>query len=118
MAAQVEPTSEAPRKRGDWEWFWRFLAVVMVFVVGWVIWIAIQINPPPLVTAAAYEAAAKARASRNAQGLIQQAPSAPAAAASAPSPLEPADPEAEKKLAAPLRLSDTLEKPPAEPAAQ
>ncbi len=35
------------------EWFWRFLAVVMLIVVGWVVWIAIQISPPDMVLPAA-----------------------------------------------------------------
>ncbi|HEY5636776.1 MAG TPA: hypothetical protein VIS77_07710 [Burkholderiales bacterium] len=60
--------------RGEWEWFWRFLAVVMTFTVGWVIWIVIQINPTPLVTRTAYEAAAKSRAARSAEGPIKAAP--------------------------------------------
>lgn len=61
------------------EWFWRFLAVVMLGSIGWVIWIAYQINPPLLVTALAFEAAAQARASRNAQGTIAPAAEVPAA---------------------------------------
>ena len=73
MAAQTQTTSEAPGRRGDWEWFWRFLAAVMVIVVGWVTWIAVQISPQPLVMPAAYEAAAQARASRNVHGVITQA---------------------------------------------
>jgi len=43
------------------EWMWRFLAAAMLFTVGWTIWILYQINPPSLVTDAAFEAAAKAR---------------------------------------------------------
>jgi hypothetical protein len=74
-----ESTPAAAKAVG--EWFWRFLAVVMLAVLGWVVWIAYQINPPPLVTASAFEAAAKARAARNVQGVI--APAVPAAAAAA-----------------------------------
>ena len=43
------------------EWFWRFLAAVMLFAVGWTIWIFTQLNPPQLITPAAFEAAAKAK---------------------------------------------------------
>lgn len=57
------------------EWFWRFLAVAMLFAVGWVVWISYQLNPPPLATSAAFEAAAKASATRDVQGVI--APAAP-----------------------------------------
>ena len=44
------------------EWLWRFLAGVMLFAVGWTIWIYSQLNPPALITAAAFEAADKAKA--------------------------------------------------------
>lgn len=100
MTAEPQGTTESPPKRGDWEWFWRFLSVVMVFVVGWVIWIAVQISPQPLATPAAYEAAAKA-ASRNAQGQIKPA-----------APIPGMRPDTK------LRLTDTLERPPPEPAQQ
>ncbi len=43
------------------EWMWRFLAAAMLFTVGWTLWILYQINPPPLIMNAAFEAAAKAR---------------------------------------------------------
>jgi hypothetical protein len=58
------------------EWLWRFLAGGMLFAVGWSVWIFYQINPPALITAAAFEAAAKANAKQNAQGRIVQ-PAAP-----------------------------------------
>jgi hypothetical protein len=63
------------------EWFWRFLAVVMLATVGWVLWIMYQINPQSLITKAGFEAAAKARASQDAKGVIT--PAAPATAAAA-----------------------------------
>ena len=70
------------------EWMWRFLAIVMMFSVGWTIWIIYQLNPPPLVMNAAFEAAAKAKGKgmpsekQSAQGVI--VPSAGADAASRP----------------------------------
>jgi hypothetical protein len=75
------------------EWFWRFLAVVMMFSVGWTVWIIYQLNPPPLIMNAAFEAAAKAKGrgarseKQSVQGVI--APSARAEAA-APVPETPA----------------------------
>jgi hypothetical protein len=66
------------------EGFWRMLAAVMLFAVGWALWIFYQLNPPLVVTHAAFEAAAKAKASQTAQGVIQPAPK-PAA----PPPAEP-----------------------------
>jgi len=63
------------------EWMWRFLAIVMMFSVAWTVWIIYQLNPPPLVMNAAFEAAAKAKGKgtaerQSAQGVI--APPVPA----------------------------------------
>lgn len=85
------------------EWFWRFLAAVMLFAVGWSIWIFYQLNPPPLATSAAFEAAAKARANQGVKGVIAPAP-APAALSREP-PIN-----ADK-----LKFSDSLASPVAEP---
>ena len=104
------------------EWFWRFLAVVMMFSVAWTVWIIYQLNPPPLVMSAAFEAAAKAKgkSSRNekqsAQGVIapsasieaaakapETPPAAPAAAPEAPK-TPPVNPEK-------LKLSDSIALP-------
>lgn len=74
------------------EWFWRFLAVVMILVIGWVAWIAFQISPPDMVLPAAYEAAAQGRASRNASGAIGGAPVGAAPSAQPVSPGDPKDP--------------------------
>src|SRR5687767_15849850 len=73
------------------EWLWRFLAGVMVFAVGWTMWILYQLNAPPLITTAAYEAAASANAKQNAQGVIvpASAPAAPAPAAAPEAAKEP-----------------------------
>ncbi|MEW6690758.1 MAG: hypothetical protein AB1452_16895 [Pseudomonadota bacterium] len=80
------------------EWFWRFLAAVMLFAVGWALWIFYQINPAPLATGAAFEAAAKARAAQSASGRI-----APAAR---PPETREAPVNVEK-----LKLSDTITAP-------
>jgi hypothetical protein len=98
------------------EWFWRFLAVVMLVVVGWVLWIMYQINPQPLVTPAGFEAAAKARASQDARGKISPAApapelakaAAPAAAAEAKEPTAPKEPPVNVEK---LRLADSIETP-------
>ena len=80
------------------EWLWRFLAGVMLFAVGWSAWIFYQINPPALITDAAFEAAAKANAKQNAQGRIV----APAL------PVAPAPPKEPPINADKLKFSDTL----------
>ena len=90
------------------EWMWRFLAIVMMFSVGWTVWIIYQLNPPPLVMNAAFEAAAKAKGKgmpsekQNAQGVI--APSAAAGAASG---------AAEAPMAAPVSVAQ--KEPPINP---
>jgi hypothetical protein len=84
------------------EWFWRFLAVVMVAAVAWMLWIFHQLNPTPLVTAAAYEAAAKAGARQSAQGMI--APPPVPAADAAPGKEPPVDMEK-------LKFTDSLAVP-------
>ena len=70
MPAQPQPQEQAaatraPRVRGDWEFLWRFIAVALLFALGWVAWIALQIHLPPVAMPAAYEAA-KAAAARSA----------------------------------------------------
>ena len=108
MAAQAQPqvqaaTAPEPRARGDWEFLWRFVAFAMLIELGWAVWVAIQINAPPVILPAAYEAAAKARAAQNSGGRIggQAAASSfeagsaiPAAAVPASTPAVPAVPAA------------------------
>ena len=86
------------------EWFWRFLATAMLASVVWTTWIFYQLNPPPLIMSAAFEAAAKAKANagQNAHGVI----SLPAG--SAPAPAQPREPliNADK-----LKFSDSIATP-------
>jgi hypothetical protein len=90
------------------EGFWRFIAAVMLFAVCWSLWIFYQLNPPGVVTGAAFEAAAKARATQSAKGVIQPAPK-PAVAA------EPAVARAEPLVDTDrLKLSDSIAAPPPE----
>jgi hypothetical protein len=86
------------------ERLWRFLATVMLFAVGWTMWIYVQLNPPALITAAAFEAAARAgaNAKQSAQGVI--APAAASEPPAAPGAVVREPPiNAEK-----LKLSDSL----------
>lgn len=72
------------------EWVWRFIAVAMVVMVGWMAWVIYLLNPPPLVTPAAFEASAKAKAQGGAapktvaEGVIAPAGAPHAGAASGP----------------------------------
>lgn len=72
-AAQVTLLPALPESHSfvNWEWFWRFLALVLFISTSWVIWVLIEMNPNPLATPAAFAAAAHA-----AQGRISPAPSA------------------------------------------
>jgi len=74
------------------ERLWRFLALVMVCALGWMIWIMYQLDPPPLVRNAAFQAFANARtrepakpapnvASNVAVEPVKPAPEAPPVAA-------------------------------------
>ena len=83
------------------EWMWRFLAAVMLFAVAWTMWIFYQLNAPPLITAAAFEAAAKANARQNAKGVI-----APAAAPAIPAAFKEPPINADK-----LKFSEDLSTP-------
>jgi hypothetical protein len=115
-AAQApDPKQDSPSQIG--EWFWRFLAVVMLLIVGWVVWIAIQISPPDLILPAAFEAAAQGRATRNSGGVIGGAtpqPVAPAAEAPVavvvppPPPPPPAEPPVNVDK---LKIAESIETP-------
>jgi hypothetical protein len=105
MAAEAQSevhvaAASKPRRRGDWEFLWRFIAVAMLFEIVWVVWIAIQINPPPIALPAAFAAAAKARANRNVEAQIMSPDRAPAALTAPRGPLV----NVEK-----LRLSESIE---------
>ena len=103
------------------EWLWRFLAVAMMFSVAWTAWIIYQLNPPPLIMNAAFEAAAKAKAKappaekQSAHGVI--APSGGAdGAAKAPVPVAAASAPAEAPKEPPvnpekLKFSETIALP-------
>ena len=95
------------------EWFWRFLAGVMLFAVGWTIWIYTQLNPPALVTDAAFAAAAKAnadKAGQSTQGVIAPAvvPDAAEAPKESKEPMESKDPKVPPINADKLKFSDSL----------
>jgi hypothetical protein len=67
----------AGQVRREWEWFWRFLAVVMLLSACWVGWIAVQLSAPGIVLPEAFAAAAQARANQNVSGRIGEAPRRP-----------------------------------------
>lgn len=71
--------------RGGHEWFWRIVAALMLVAVGWVVWVAYQLQPrQPVVTELALKAAEQARKGP----IVNNAPRPTVVApASAPSPV-------------------------------
>ena len=98
------------------EWMWRFLALVMLFAVGWSMWIFYQLNPVPLITDAAFQAAAAAKANsrQSVEGVIAPPPDTQAMAepprpeAIREAPAEPKDPREPPINADKLKFSDSL----------
>ena len=114
--ARAENNQNAPTPKRSSEMFWRVLAVVMLLSAGWVGWIAFQLSAPGLVLPEAFEAAAKAKATRNTAGTIQSAApsaSAPAeGAASSPAEAGAAGTAIEPPINADkLRMAESIETP-------
>ncbi len=78
---------------------WRFLGLLMACAMGWMIWILYQLDPPPLVMKAAFDAFASAKA---------KAPENPAPGALAVA-VEPARPAAETPVAAKPNTTEIVE---------
>ncbi len=58
LAQQLRPV----KRGGASEWFWYVMAVLMLLAVAWIIWLAWQLNPRPVVTDLAFQAQTKAEA--------------------------------------------------------
>lgn len=123
---------------GGQEWFWRVVALLTLVALGWVAWVVYQIQPRPIATELAGQAAEQARA-QPAQTAVAppasptppvatpavEAPKAAPQAAEAPKPapeqptVAAADaPKPTPRLTQPvetLRLAPSIETPIAEP---
>ena len=109
--------------RASGEWFWRVVAMLMLFAASWTIWVIYQLQPRAVATELAQRAAEGTR--RRAPVAPSTAPAAPAAPTpSQPQPLAAAEASAApavatqkpapEKLAAPiemLRLALTIDTP-------
>ena len=106
------------------DFFWRTMAMLMLFAVGWVAWLVWQLTPHPIVTDLAYQssrgkASAPAASSRldpapaPQSASAQPAPALPAASASAASPAaQPPLPQRSEKINVDmLRLATELTTP-------
>jgi MSHA biogenesis protein MshN len=87
------------------DFFWRTMAVTMLFAVGWVAWLVWQLTPPhPIVTDLAYESA-RARSASPAD--VASPRSEPAPAREAPAPQAAPPPEAPIAAAGPASAQAT-----------
>lgn len=119
----------ASTRRGH-EWFWRILAVLVLASLGWLAWVAYQVQPRPLVTPLALMVAQKpAGKPMPAERNSESPPLVPIALAQAPKPEsaetgpEPVEVKPEPVAAKPqpaaraetLKLARSIETPIAEP---
>jgi MSHA biogenesis protein MshN len=119
LRAQVRAVAAPARASG--EWFWRIVAMLMLFAASWTIWVIYQLQPRSVATELAQRAAegTRRRAPVGPGPAPAAAPSAaqppPAAVAEAPAaPAVPTQKPAPEKLAAPiemLRLALTIDTP-------
>lgn len=124
-----QPSSNAPSssaqvrvvqaKTGGHEWFWRIVSLLVLIALGWVGWVAYQIQPRPIATELAQEAAeraAKRPPAQVAKALVPAVASAvqkPVAEQPAtPIPPPPPAPVAQKPAPQP---TPAAAKPPAPP---
>jgi MSHA biogenesis protein MshN len=105
-AGEAQIVRPSPIKERGREWFWRILAVLLAGLLGWMGWVALQIMPgKPLVTDAAYQAAAAAKSHAAQKPVAPPAPAAPA-----PAPVAAAA-EASPPTSDALRLAVQIETP-------
>jgi MSHA biogenesis protein MshN len=108
--AQSVKAVEFGEKGGDRDWFWRVVAALLLVAVGWVGWVAYQLQPRPLVIESALRSPVPKPAPVAAVSPVQ---AAPVAAPVAP----PAPPAEEPKAALPEEPKPVAEAPkPPEPA--
>jgi tetratricopeptide (TPR) repeat protein len=102
----VARSPQGPHRR---EWFWRTVTVLLSLGVAWVLWLAYQLLPRPLVPDHVFRMVAEIRS--RPQGTIEPAPAAAPQPAVVVAPVErPAEP-ATPRAAEPLKLAQELEAP-------
>lgn len=106
----VARSPQEPHRR---EWFWRTVTVLLSLGVAWVLWLAYQLLPRPLVPDHVFRMVAEIRS--RPQGTIEPAPAAAPQPAPVAAPVErPAEP-AQPRVVEPLKLAQELETPIREP---
>jgi MSHA biogenesis protein MshN len=81
-------------EKPDRDWFWRIVAGLLLVAVGWVGWVAYQLQPRPLVIESAIRAAAPKPPATVSQAPIAAVSPVKPPAAEAPQPVEEAKPAA------------------------
>jgi MSHA biogenesis protein MshN len=113
-AAAARPVAANPQHR---EWFWRIVTLLLIIGVGWVLWIAYQLLPRPLVTNLAFMAAEEARSRPKPAAVKIETPTPAPTAAPAPvaapvaEPVAPPPRLATPPAAEPLKLAHEIETP-------
>lgn len=103
---RVQPV---PRNAPGREWFWRTLAVLILFALAWVGWVAYQVWPRPIATELAYKTAeeANARAAPAPQAPARAEPPQPDVPSPAPAAPPPVPVAAERTDSAPAAAAAT-----------
>jgi len=78
------------------DFFWRAMAMTMLFAVGWVAWLVWQLAPRPIVTELAYQSL-RGKVSAPADAASSRLDSAAAPLAAPPQPAAPALPAASSR---------------------
>jgi MSHA biogenesis protein MshN len=86
------------------DFFWRTMAMAMLFAVGWVAWLIWQLTPRPVVTELAYQSS-RAKISAPADSASPRLDPAPAPQAAPPQPAAPVLPAASGSAAADSALA-------------
>lgn len=111
VAGQVPPASvkTVTTSGGGHEWFWRIVSVLSLAALGWVAWVVYQIQPRPIATELAHQAAEQA--ARRPAPAIAKAPAAPPVVQQPAQQVQapPAQPE-------PMKFAYSIETPIATPA--
>jgi len=91
------------------DFFWRTMAMLMLFAVGWVAWLVWQLTPHPIVTDLAFESS-RGKASASAASSRPDSVPAPQSAAPQPAPALPASSASAASAAAQPPLPQRSEK--------
>jgi MSHA biogenesis protein MshN len=106
LQSAPQPVKPAHAARGAHEWFWRVVAALVLISLGWVGWVAYQLQPRHIATPLAMQLAQQPQPV--AAGVQSKRPTEPSAEVPKP-PLEAVAPELKAApVAVPAKLSETF----------